>query len=56
MSFGEGGSGLSKNVAGSPNERLVAATTMKQEKRHLLTLAWPEEEGQCLSIPQRRYA
>jgi hypothetical protein len=37
---------------GSPNERPVAATTTKQRKHHTLTLAWPEEAGQYLSIGQ----
>lgn len=50
MSYGEGVSAISENVRGSPNERLVASTTTKHEKRHSLTLAWPEESGQCLSI------
>ncbi len=49
MSFGEG---TSENVVGSPNERVVAATTTKEGKRHSLTLAWREEPGQYLSIGQ----
>ena len=34
----------------SPKGRLVAATTTMQGKLHSLTLAWPEESGQYLSI------
>jgi hypothetical protein len=26
---------------------MVAATTMMQRKRHVVTLTWPEELGQC---------
>lgn len=37
---------------GSPNEGSVAATTMKQEKRHILTLTRHKKSGQCLSIDQ----
>jgi hypothetical protein len=35
MSFGEGISGISNDVRSSPEERLVAATTMNQRKRHI---------------------
>jgi len=36
----------------SPNERLVAATTMKGKGFHIPMLAEPEEPGQCWSIDQ----
>jgi hypothetical protein len=39
----------------SPNERLVAATTIKLEEFHILMLAEPEESGQCWSIDQGGY-
>jgi hypothetical protein len=48
MSFGEGVSGISENVAAHPKKGLIAATTMKQRKRHTLTLAWSEDTGQYL--------
>jgi hypothetical protein len=33
---------------------MVAATTMKQRKRHVVTLTWPEELGQCTEHRQGR--
>ena len=45
MSFGKGVSELPKG-RGSPNEELVAATTMKHRQRHRLTLARGEDSGQ----------
>jgi len=46
MSSRECVSGLSENVAAHPSERLGAATTLNDWKRHGLTLAWPGESGQ----------
>src|SRR5208282_672305 len=53
MSLGEGSSGLSKNVRSSPEERLVAATTMNQGQHHFWMLAWPEESGQYEHLAPR---
>jgi hypothetical protein len=41
---------LTESVAAHPEEGLVAATTMKQGKRHGVKLTWAEELGQCLTI------
>jgi hypothetical protein len=50
MSFREGVSGIPENVVAHPTKGLVAATTTKERKRHILTLAWPEESGQWAGI------